>query len=56
MIACPLLRIAVPASRITMLPIRLHELVSKLLFTPRLIATIDKSPPVDPVTANSRTP
>ena len=31
-----------------MLPIRLAELVSQLLFTRRSIATIDKPPPVNP--------
>ena len=48
MIAYLLLRIAARANCITMLPIRLAELVSQLLFTRRSIATIDKPPPVNP--------
>ena len=48
MIAYLLLRIAARANCITMLPLRLAELVSQLLFTRRAIATIDKPPPVNP--------
>jgi len=48
MIAYLLLRIAARANCITMLPLRLAELVSQLLFTRRPIAAIDKPPPVNP--------
>ena len=48
MIAYLLLRIAARANCIKMLPLRLAELVSQLLFTRRSIATIDKPPPVNP--------
>jgi IS4 transposase len=48
MIAYLLLRIAARANCITMLPLRLAELVSQLLFTRRAIATLDKPPPVNP--------
>jgi putative transposase len=48
MIAYLLLRIAARTNCIAMLPIRLAELVSQLLFTRRSIATIDKPPPVNP--------
>jgi hypothetical protein len=41
MIAYLLLRIAARANCITMLPLRLAELVSQFLFTRRSIATID---------------
>jgi putative transposase len=53
MIAYLLLRIAARANCITMLPIRLAELVSQLLFTRRSIANIDKPPPVNPRIRNS---
>jgi IS4 transposase len=48
MIAYLLLRIAARANCITMLPLRLAELVSQFLFTRRAIAAIDKPPPVNP--------
>jgi putative transposase len=48
MIAYLLLRIAARANAITMLPLRLAELVSQFLFTRRSFATIDKPPPVNP--------
>ena len=48
MIAYLLLRIAARVNCITMLPLRLAELVSQLLFTRRAIATIEKPPPVNP--------
>lgn len=48
MIAYLLLRIAARTSCITMLPLRLAELVAQLLFTRRSLATIDKPPPVNP--------
>lgn len=54
MIAYLLLRIAARANCITMLPLRLAELVSQLLFTRRSIATIDKPPPVNPSQRKSR--
>jgi len=56
MIAYLLLRIAARANRITMLPLRLAELVSQLLFTRRAIATIDKPPPVNPGHRKLRNP
>ena len=48
MIAYLLLRIAARVNGITMLPLRLAELVSQFLFTRRSIATITKPPPVNP--------
>lgn len=48
MIAYLLLRIAARANCVTMLPLRLAELVSQFLFTRRSIATITKPPPVNP--------
>jgi len=48
MIAYLLLRIAARANCVTMLPLRLAELVNQFLFTRRAIATIDKPPPVNP--------
>lgn len=48
MIAYLLLRIAARVHRITMLPIRLAELVRQFLFTRRAIATITKPPPTNP--------
>jgi putative transposase len=48
MIAYLLLRIAARINCITMLPIRLAELVSQFLFTRRSLATITKPPPVNP--------
>lgn len=48
MIAYLLLRIAARVHCITMLPLRLAELVSQFLFTRRSIATITKPPPVNP--------
>jgi IS4 transposase len=47
MIAYLLLRIAARTNCITMLPLRLAELVSQLLFTRRSIAAINKPPPVN---------
>lgn len=48
MIAYLLLRIAARVNCITMLPLRLAELVRQFLFTRRTIATITKPPPVNP--------
>jgi putative transposase len=48
MIAYLLLRIAARVNCITMLPLRLAELVTQFLFTRRSIATITKPPPVNP--------
>ena len=48
MIAYLLLRIAARINCVTMLPLRLAELVSQFLFTRRSIATITKPPPVNP--------
>ena len=48
MIAYMLLRIAAKVHCITMLPLRLAELVSQFLFTRRSIAAITKPPPVNP--------
>jgi IS4 transposase len=48
MIAYLLLRIAARVNCITMLPLRLAELVRLFLFTRRSIATITKPPPVNP--------
>jgi IS4 transposase len=55
MIAYLLLRIAARANRIAVLPLRLAELVSQLMFTRRSLATIDKPPPVNPSQAKFRT-
>jgi IS4 transposase len=54
MIAYLLLRIAARANCVTMLPLRLAELVSQFLFTRRSIATIDKPPPINPSRRKSR--
>jgi putative transposase len=54
MIAYLLLRIAARLNSITMLPLRLAELVSQLLFTRREIAQIDKPPPVNPSKRKNR--
>jgi IS4 transposase len=48
MIAYLLLRTAARVNCVTMLPLRLAELVSQFLFTRRSIATITKPPPVNP--------
>ena len=48
MIAYLLLRIAARINRITMLPLRLAELVAQFLFTRRVLAAIDKPPPINP--------
>lgn len=48
MIAYLLLRIAARTNRITMLPLRLAELIAQFLFTRRSLATIDKPPPSNP--------
>jgi IS4 transposase len=48
MIAYLLLRIAARVNCITMLPLRLAELVSQLLFARRSIAAIEKPPPINP--------
>ena len=55
MIAYLLLRIAARANCITMLPLRLAELISQFLFTRRSIAAIDKPPPVNPSIRKPRT-
>ncbi len=55
MIAYLLLRIAARANCITMLPIRLAELVGQLLFSRRALATIEKPPPINPSRRKSRT-
>jgi len=47
MIAYLLLRIAMRVHSITMLPLRLTELVCQFLFTRRPIAELDKSPPIN---------
>jgi putative transposase len=48
MIAYLLLRIAARTNRITMLPLRIAELIAQFLFTRRSLATIDKPPPSNP--------
>jgi putative transposase len=48
MIAYLLLRIAARVHRVTLLPIRFAELVSKLLFSRRSLANITQPPPVNP--------
>jgi putative transposase len=55
MIAYLLLRIAARANPITMLPLRLAELVRQFLFTRRSIATITKPPPTNPSKRQSHT-
>jgi putative transposase len=55
MIAYLLLRIAARVNCITMLPLRLAELVRLFLFTRRSIATITKPPPTNPSKRLSRT-
>jgi putative transposase len=55
MIAFLLLRIAARVNCITMLPLRLAELVRLFLFTRRSIATITKPPPINPSNRLSRT-
>ena len=55
MIAYLLLRIAARANCITMLPLRLAELVGQFLFARRSIAAIDKPPPINPSRPKSRT-
>jgi IS4 transposase len=55
MIAYLLLRIAARANCIKMLPLRLAELVSQLLFTRRVLATIDRPPPINPSRRKSTT-
>jgi IS4 transposase len=54
MIAYLLLRIAARINCITMLPIRLAELVSQFLFTRRSLAIITKPPPVNPSSRQQR--
>jgi putative transposase len=54
MIAYLLLRMAARVNCITMLPIRLAELVRQFLFTRRSLATITKPPPVNPGTRQPR--
>lgn len=55
MIAYLLLRIAARINCITMLPLRLAELVRQFLFTRRSIATITKPPPTNPSKRQLRT-
>ena len=55
MIAYLLLRIAARVNCITMLPLRLAELVRLFLFTRRSIATITKPPPINPSNRLART-
>jgi IS4 transposase len=55
MIAYLLLRIAARLNHITMLPIRLAELVRQFLFSRRSLATITKPPPINPSNRQSRT-
>ena len=55
MIAYLLLRIAARVHRITMLPLRLAELVRQFLFTRRAIATITEPPPTNPSKRQLRT-
>lgn len=55
MIAYLLLRIAARINCITMLPLRLAELVRQFLFTRRSIAIITKPPPINPSNRRSRT-
>ncbi len=54
MIAYLLLRIAARLNRLSMLPLRLAELVSQFLFTRRPLAAIDKPPPVNSSRAKPR--
>jgi putative transposase len=55
MIAYLLLRIAARVNCITMLPLRLAELVRQFLFTRRSIAAITKPPPINPSKRQPRT-
>jgi IS4 transposase len=55
MIAYLLLRIAARINCITMLPLRLAELIRQFLFTRRSIATITKPPPTNPSKRQLRT-
>jgi IS4 transposase len=55
MIAYLLLRIAARANCIKMPPLRLAELIGQLLFTRRVLATVDKPPPINPSRATFRT-
>lgn len=48
MIAYLLLRLAARLNRVTMLPLRLAELIQQFLFSRRTIATITTPPPVNP--------
>ena len=54
MIAYLLLRIAAQVNHLTMLPLRLAELVSQFLFTRRSIAAIETPPPINPSHRKSR--
>jgi len=54
MIAYLLLRLAARLNRLTMLPLRLAELVSQRLFMRQPIADIDKPPPVNPAKPRPR--
>jgi putative transposase len=54
MIAYLLLRIAARVNCLTMLPLRLAELVSQFLFTRRSLATITHPPPVNPSNRQQR--
>ena len=54
MIAYLLLRIAAKVNCITMLPVRLAELVSQFLFARRSIAAIEKPPPINPSRSKPR--
>jgi putative transposase len=54
MIAYLLLRFAARINCVTMLPLRLTELVRQFLFTRRLIPNITKPPPVNPSTRQQR--
>jgi putative transposase len=56
MIAYLLLRIAARVNCITMLPLRLVELVSQFLFTRRSLATITKPPPINASRRQQRVP
>lgn len=54
MIAYLLLRIAARVNGVKMLPLRLAELVSQLLFSRREIAQIEKPPPINPSKRKTR--
>jgi putative transposase len=56
MIAYLLLRIAARANCVKMPALRLAELVGQLLFTRRVLATIDKPPPINPSHSKARIP